>query len=144
MEARRIRALGLIERLKRHEMEAEAQEMGRLRSEANRLERRREELLEQSQTASYNSDPSLVPYLGNYVRSLRSEIGRAERDRARIDPDLRAIENRMSLAFREMKTYESVRKAAEARLRQQVEQAEEFENADQALNQWWRKRGRSR
>ena len=118
--------------------------MGRLRSEANRLERRREELLEQSQTASYNSDPSLVPYLGNYIRSLRSEIGRAERDRARIDPDLRAIENRMSLAFREMKTYESVRKAAEARLRQQVEQAEEFENADQALNQWWRKRGRSR
>lgn len=140
MVPRRTAALALMERLRRHEIEAEAQELGRLRAEEARLLRRKDELTRRLSEESRTGDPALVAYLGNFLRSMRSEIARVERDRARIEPDLTALETRISAAFREMKTYETVRLAAQQEARAVQAKREDAEAGEVALLRWWRAR----
>ena len=144
MDTRRIAALALIERIRRHEIEAETAELGRLRDEAARLDRRRAELEQEMESGAQSSDPALLTYLGNFLRSVRIEIERVESDRAGIEPDLSALEDRIAAAFREMKTLENVRRAALLEARHEAQRREDNEAAEMALLQWWRNRQEDR
>lgn len=144
MDPRRTAALLLMERLKRHDIESDARELGRLRAESARLDRQKEELLDRLHGESRSDDPALAAYLGNFIRSVRSEILRIEREKARIEPDLTRLEDRVAEAFREMKTYESVRLSAQAEALEEARRQEDAAAAETALGRWWRARGSSR
>ena len=109
VDTRRIAALALIERLKRQEIEREAEELGRLRAAAAVLDTRRDALETEVSAGSVGNDPGLYGYLATYLPAARSEIARLSRDRALMDPELSAREDRVSAAFRDMKTVETVR-----------------------------------
>jgi flagellar export protein FliJ len=140
MERRRIRALRLIERLKRHEIESDAQEMGRLRAAANQIDRQRAQLMDDVESSAGAEDPAAMQYFGSYLRAVRAEVTRLDHDRAQLEPALEAVETRVSTAFRQMKTYEVVRLTTEARIKADALREEEAAMADVALVAWWRKR----
>lgn len=140
MEARRIAALELIERVKRHEIEADTQALGQLRAEAGKLDRQRGELEDKLSSAMQVSDPALLSYAGNFSRAIRREIVQTEKQRARLEPDLSKLETRVSEAFREIKTYEILRLKALAEAAEERQRKEEEELAELALTQWWRNR----
>ena len=142
MDTRRIRALRLLERLKRHEIESDPQEMGRLRAAANQIDRQRAQLMEdvESSAEAGSQDPSSMQYFGTYLRAVRAEVTRLDHDRAQLAPQLDAVETRVSNAFRHMKTYEVVRLATEARIKAEAQRRDEAASAEQAVQAWWRKR----
>ena len=140
MDTRRIRALRLLERLKRHEIEADAQEMGRLRATANQIDRQRAQLMDDVESSAGAQDPGAMQYFGSYLRAVRAEVTRLDHDRAQLAPQLEAVETRVSNAFRHMKTYEVVRLATEARIKAESQRKEEAASAEQAVQAWWRKR----
>ncbi len=140
MQAGRIRALELMEKLKRQAIESDAQELNDLRAEALRLDQRRERLEREMTEGAQTDDPAMRTYLGDYLRSMRSEIARVERDRKRIEPGLNRLEQRVATAFREMKTYESVRVAGMALAKDEAQRAEDAAEAEMAVMRWWRAR----
>lgn len=140
MDARRIAALDLIERVKRHEIEAETQMLGNLRAEAGKLDSQRADLEGKLDEATQITDHDMLAYAGTFSRSIRNEILRTQRQRARLEPELSKLEDRVAEAFREIKTYEILRLKALAEAAEEKQRKEEEELSELALTQWWRNR----
>lgn len=140
METKRIKALALVEKLKRHDIEDLARQHGALLSESTRLDQHRADLERQLETGSCTEDPILQSYLGNYLRSMKAEMRQVDREKAQLAPQLAELETKMAASFREMKTVETVRDAATARLKDSRDRAEEAEADDLSVVRWWHQR----
>lgn len=115
MATRRDRALGLIERLHRVEIEARAVELNTLRDRMADLERRSAETAEALARDGHIVSIESAPYVGAYIRDARAQIGALDRARSDLEPQAAKLEDAMRESFREMKTVATV--AARARLR---------------------------
>lgn len=144
MDERRIAALELLERVRRHEIESETQELGQLRAEAGLLERAKQELETSMDEGAQCADPALRGYLGNFVRSVRSEIDRNQKSRDAIEAKASKIADRVAESFREIKSYEILRLDALAQRAKERAAKEEAELSELAQIRWWREQARRR
>ena len=144
MDDRRIAALDLLERMRRNEIESETRDLGRLRAEAQALERRREELESRLDEGASCQDPVLQSYLGNFVRAVRAEMTRIDRDRATLEARIAELADRVAEAFREIKTYELLRLDALARKAAERQAKDEAELGEAAQIRWWLRRRAAR
>lgn len=142
MDGRRIAALELLERIRRHEIQTEASELGQLRAEAAELERRREALERQLEDGVSCDDPAVLSYLGNFVRSVRAEIDLSTRQLAAIETRVEALSTLVGDKFRDIKSYEILRREAMARNAAEKAAREEAEAGSVAQSRWWSNRGR--
>lgn len=140
MDSRRIAALELLERLRRHEVEEETRRLGELRTQLQTLTRQREALLHRLREESHADDPALIGYLGDFVRSVRGEIGRLEQGEAHLEPEISALEDRVSDAFREIKSFEILRLNEKVRRLEELRLKEEAEAGEVALSRWQSRR----
>ena len=140
MDERRIAALALLERVKRHEMESETHELGRLRSEAAQLERLRHDLETRIDEGLNCDDPALRGYIGDFIRSVRSEIDRSQQTLNEIEARAAEMTDKVTEGFREIKSYEILRLDALARRVSEMEAREEAELSNLAQGRWWRAR----
>ncbi|MCB1342141.1 MAG: flagellar FliJ family protein [Pseudooceanicola sp.] len=143
MDDRRIAALALLERVRRHEIESETQALGQLRAQSAQLEQNRRDLEQSLEDGAQCADPALRSYLGNFVRSVRGEIARGDRAIAEIETSAAEIADRVAEGFREIKSYEILRLDALARRVADLERREETEMSDLAQIRWWRSRRRN-
>ncbi|WP_341212401.1 flagellar FliJ family protein [uncultured Limimaricola sp.] len=136
MANRRDRALGLIERLHRVEIEARAVELNALRDKMTDLERRSAETAEALARDGRIVSIESAPYVGAYIRDARAQIGALDRARADLEPQATALEDAMRESFREMKTVATV--AARAKLRAtQARAAREAADTDEMVLLRW-------
>ena len=140
MDDRRIAALDLLERLRRHEIESDTRQLGRLRADAAQLARQRSDLLDKLSTEARADDPALLGYVGDFIRSVRSEIDRVRQREARIEPELDKLETRVAEAFREIKTYEILRLDALAKRAEEARAKDDAEAEEIAIIRWQRRR----
>ncbi|MGR3465452.1 hypothetical protein [Limimaricola sp.] len=138
MANRRDRALGLIERLHRIEVEARAVELGALRDRMADLERQSSETAEALARDGRITSIESAPYVGAYIRDARAQIGALDRARQELEPQAEALEEAMREGFREMKTVATV--AARARLRKlrDAQAREAAETDEMVLLRWGR------
>ncbi len=138
MASRRQRALALLERLSKHEIEGAATELGQLRARIAELERRRDQMHDDLAREAHIVSIEAAPYVGSYIRAVRAEIGAAEAARAKLTPRETVLEERVREGFREMKTFAAVaaREAARQRAAQQARETAEME--EQLLLRWGR------
>ncbi|WP_432254451.1 hypothetical protein [Limimaricola sp. AA108-03] len=138
MASRRDRALGLIERLHRVEIEARAVELGALRDRMAELERQSAETAQALARDGRITSIETAPYVGDYIRDARAQIGTLDRARAALEPQAEALEAAMREGFREMKTVATV--AARAKLRAARDRAarEAAETDEMVLLRWGR------
>jgi flagellar export protein FliJ len=115
-QGRRVRALGVLTRLKEREIDEVTRELSRLQqmiaallADRGRLEA---ELAENAQVETLEGSF----FLARYARSVRESIGRIDKRVAEIRPACDALETRMRALFTETKTYESL----EVRIRAQA------------------------
>lgn len=106
---RRIRALGIVERVKRLETETQAAETAAIRDRMLRLEADKQSLLQKISRESRVDGVEGAAYLGRFIRSIRAEIERVETDIARLRPDLTKAEDALREALSEQKTFEILR-----------------------------------
>ncbi|SDF33904.1 hypothetical protein [Limimaricola pyoseonensis] len=140
MADRRVRALALLERLGRLEVEARVTELQSLHARMDELQAKSRETGAALERDGHIVSIESAPYVGDYIRSARAEIGRLDQARAALEPEARALEDEMRDRFREMKTHAKLAQRlearhAEARAAQEAAQAEES-----ALQRWMRLR----
>ena len=106
---RRIRALGVMERVKTLDTERQARDTGAIRDRMRGLERDRQSLLQRISQESRVEGMEGAAYLGRFIRSIRAEIERLETEIARLRPELDAAEEALRAALAEQKTFEILR-----------------------------------
>lgn len=138
MAARRDRALRLIERLHRVEVEARAVELGALRERMADLERQSAETSEALARDGRITTIESAPYVGAYIRDARAQIGALDRARDALRPQAEALEEAMREGFREMKTVSTVAARARLRAAQERQAREAAETDEMVLLRWGR------
>ncbi|MEQ5870655.1 flagellar FliJ family protein [Sagittula sp. NFXS13] len=106
---RRLRALEVMERLKRMDTEREAQSTASLRDSMVQLEAEKTALLARLSGESRIEGLEGAPYLGRFIRSMRAELDRISHEIARLQPEVAQAEDRLRAALSEQKTYETLR-----------------------------------
>ena len=135
----RIRTLALLERLRRHEMAAEARELGDLRSYVARLENTRTVLLEKMRTEARIVTLETAPYVGAYIRSVRNEEAQINRALTTVAPRVEELERAMLERFREIATIRLASEQTKKAVRQARDLKETNQTDEQTLIRWVRR-----
>lgn len=106
---RRLKALDVMERLKRLDTEREARSTAQLRDRMNRLDSEEQALLHRLSGESRIDGLEGAPYLGRFIRSIRAEVDRISHEASKLAPEVAAAEDRLRAALAEQKTYEILR-----------------------------------
>jgi hypothetical protein len=135
----RIRTLTLLERLRRHEMAAEARELGDLRSYVARLENTRTALLEKMRTEARIVTLEAAPYVGAYIRSVRNEEAQINRALTTVAPRIEELEHAMLERFREIATIRLASEQTKHVAQQARDLKETTQSDEQTLIRWVRR-----
>jgi len=135
---RRLKALDVMERLKRLDTEREARSTAQLRDRMARLDSEKQALLHRLSGESRIDGLEGAPYLGRFIRSIRAEVDRISHEASKLAPEVAAAENRLRAALSEQKTYETLRlkRLAEERDAQKKREAKELDEL--SLLRWTR------
>jgi hypothetical protein len=138
----RIRTLALMERLRRHDMAAEARELADLRAKRDALENNRVTLLERLRTEARIVTLESAPYIGRYIRAVRSEEAQINRALAQTTPRVEELEHAMLERFQELATIRLARERMEKVLGQARDMRETTHRDEQTLTRYLgRRRG---
>lgn len=132
----RLRTLSLLERLRRHEMAAEARELATLRAHVAVLERTRSDLLMRLKTEARTITIESAPYVGSYIRAIRNEVSQIDKALEKVAPRIEALEQTVLDQFRDISTIRLALDQTKQRLRQ-VREAHETKEADALTLMRW-------
>lgn len=141
--ADRRRALAVLERLRRHEMEEEARALAALRAEVVRLKGEGADLRRRLRDEARIVTIEAAPYVGAYLRAIRAEAARVDAALARAAPRVAALEEALSARFRDLRTVSLALDRARAADRAERAGREAAEAASVALARWARGRSES-
>ena len=135
---RRLKALDVMERLKRLDTEREARSTAQLRDRMARLNSEKQALLQRLSGESRIEGLEGAPYLGRFIRSIRAEVDRISHEAAILAPEVAAAEDRLRDALAEQKTFEILRlkRLTEERAAQKKREARELDEL--SLMRWRR------
>jgi flagellar export protein FliJ len=138
MDARRQAALRLLERLKRQELEEYARDIGELRGRMAELEQRIDGLQDDLREKARVESIEAAPYVGDYIRSVRSAIAGLESESSELQPQIETLEDALRERFREMKTFEIIREHGAAQEKAERDRKESQESEEQVILRWQR------
>lgn len=136
MDRRRLAALSLLKRLKKHEMELNARELGALRLEAVELVRQKQGLEDGIQQQTQDLDVTLTPYMRRFLPAAKAEIRNLDVNIANLARPITALEENISNKFREFKTFDIMHNSLKERI-QQEQEAREVAAAEEVLLARW-------
>lgn len=132
----RLHTLSLLERLRRHEMAAEARELATLRAHVAVLERTRSDLLGRLKTEALTVTLESAPYIGSYIRAIRNEVAQIEKALEKVAPRIAALEQTVLDQFREISTIRLALDQTTRRIRQIRDDRESKEADALTLMRW--------
>lgn len=132
----RFHTLSVLERLRRHEMEDDARRLAGLRAHVTELERNRDDLLSRLTTEARITTIETAPYVGSYIRAVRSEIAQTERAMIKASLGIEALESTVAQKFREMKSVTLALEGARYRHRQSQRRQEQIDADALTLIRW--------
>lgn len=132
----RLHTLSLLERLRRHEMAAEARELATLRAHVAVLERTRSDLLGRLKTEALTVTLESAPYIGSYIRAIRNEVAQIEKALEKVAPRIAALEQTVLDQFREISTIRLALNQTTRRIRQIRDERESKEADALTLMRW--------
>ena len=132
----RLRTLSLLERLRKHDMAAEARELATLRAHVAVLERTRSDLLMRLKTEALTVTLESAPYVGSYIRAIRNEVAQIEKALEKVAPRIAALEQTVLDQFREISTIRLALDQTKRRIRQMRDEREAREADALTLMRW--------
>lgn len=120
----KLKALRLVERISRHQLESIGAELAGIRAEQAELDRKARALSAQASEEAVESTLDTRPYLPAYLGSVDRQQQSWSRKSAALDREAADIETRLLGAFRELKTRETVRDRAEQDVAAEAERVE--------------------
>ncbi|MCR8550568.1 flagellar export protein FliJ [Salipiger sp. P9] len=137
-DRRRIKALEIMERVKRLDTERQARATGEIRARMDRLDSEKQALLQRLSGESHIEGLEGAPYLGRFIHSIRSELDRISHEAAKLAPELARAEDRLRIALSEQKTYEILRFTRLTEARKQDAKREAAAQDELSLLRWKR------
>ncbi len=134
--SKRIRTLAVLERLRRNEMEEEARELAALRASILRLNQNRTELLDRLQTEARIMTLEAAPYIGAYIRSVRSEVAQLDLALTKVTPRAETLEAAMAECFRDVKTLSLALDRTRKQEQLDIDRRDAARADEQALLRW--------
>ncbi|MGR3756602.1 MAG: hypothetical protein ACU0AT_05160 [Tranquillimonas sp.] len=138
--SRRIAALAVLERLRRHEMESEARELALLRGEVARIEAQRTETLDDMNRNAHVTMIEAAPYLGDYIRAVRAEVAGLDERLGELDEKCATLEDEVRERYRSMRTVGTLLQTQRAKALADRQKAEAARLDEQAIGRWRRRR----
>ncbi|SFP66127.1 hypothetical protein [Tranquillimonas alkanivorans] len=135
-ESRRIRALDVLERLRRHEMEVEARELGLLRGRIAEQARHRDTLKARLVDETHGLTLEGAPYLADFLRSMRAEIAAAEQEIAKLEQEAERYEDAVRERYAELHSVSAVLSSTRARAARDRDRREAQRMEEQVLLRW--------
>ena len=132
----RLRTLSLLERLRQHDMAAEARELATLRAHVAVLERTRSDLLMRLKTEALTVTLESAPYVGSYIRAIRNEVAQIEKALEKVAPRIAALEQTVLDQFRGISTIRLALDQTKRRIRQMRDEREAREADALTLMRW--------
>lgn len=121
-------------------MEAEARALAALRDRLSRLERDRAGLLGRLQDEARIVTLESAPYVGAYIRSVRSEVARIDVALARAAPEVAALEEALGARFRDLRTVALALSRATEAARDRRDARDAADSEALSVARWWRRR----
>ena len=130
---RRAKAIAILAKLQRDELDREAGELNELRARQqsftdahNELERRR---IEESDIDM----PEAIPYLTRFLKSVREEEGRLQKASQEVDLQIERQKEIVTAVWQEGKTTQHLQDEVRAKLRRQREAQEQSETEERNI-----------
>jgi hypothetical protein len=138
MANKKLRSLGLIQRIKKHDLEAEAAKLGSLRHEISQLETERTRLLNSLQRDARMQSIELAQYVGQFIRAIRSQVNLIDMKLTELRKQEDQQESVVVDHFGDVKTYDIVIDDEKERQKQHLERSEGLERDDLTVMRWKR------
>mgnify|MGYP001061285810 CR=1 FL=1 len=136
MKRRRLAALSVLKRLKKHEMEINSRKLGDLLLRSTVLNKKKQSLVDDIQHQPHSLDATLTPYMHQFLPAAKSEIHSLDESIANLEPHISALEDEISEKFKEFKTFDIMHNALSDRMHQD-QKAQEIEKAEEVLLSRW-------
>lgn len=143
MENRRIAALELIERLRKHEMEGEVRELGLLNGRIDALEQERRALVARLDREAHIVSVEAAPYVGSFIRTIREEITTRDNEIAQLSRRAAKLEAAVREKYREVKTFSTVLDQTRSALARDRDRRDTAALDEQISLRWPRRSNRS-
>ena len=139
--ARRIKALNLLERMKRHEMEDDLRALADLNARIANGRAERDVLKDRLQSETQVTEPGAMPYVAGFMRAMRDEIAKVDAQLEDLGRQSDALDDVVRERFREAKTFASVADRLRDQQRVAAQMREAKDNDEIALTRWQRRTG---
>ncbi|MDC0739446.1 hypothetical protein N6L24_14250 [Cognatishimia sp. SS12] len=107
-QRRRIKALQVLQRLKEHELDQHAAEMGEIRAHQAQLQTEITTLQTRLETEAQITAPESAPYLAGFLNAVNSRRAFLDAEMHKLDQKAAQIEGRLLQTYTEARSNESV------------------------------------
>jgi hypothetical protein len=136
MKRRRLAALSVLKRLKKHEMELENRQLGELRLQDAELSRQKQTLLDGIQQQAHSMNAELTPYMQIFLPAARQEVDALNEHISKLKPRISILEERIGEKFKEFKTIDIIHTTLQEKTAEEQE-AREVAIAEEILLSRW-------
>jgi len=139
MDRRRLKALNLLKRLKKHEMEISARELGELRFRTSQWNMLKQGLIEDMQDPAGLGDIELAPYMQRFLPAAKAELKVLDDSIDKVKPYMSVLEEQVSEKFGEFKTLDILHNSLKEKIHDEQETREIATAEEILLSRWAQK-----
>lgn len=105
---RRIESLQVLQRIKEHELDTHAAEMGQIRAHQAKIQSELDKLEERIATEAHITSPESAPFLAGFLKAIETRRVFLQREMERLDQEAALIEGRLFDTYTEARSNEAV------------------------------------
>ncbi|GAA6209922.1 hypothetical protein NBRC116601_32150 [Cognatishimia sp. WU-CL00825] len=135
---RRIEALSVIQRIKEHELDGHAAQMGQIRVQQAQLQTEMSDLQHRVDTEAHINTPEAAPFLAGFLQAIETRRAFLQQELQKLDEKAALIEGRLFETYTEARTNEAVLDKSLLEKRKEADLAETTSLEEVARNRYLR------
>lgn len=106
--SRRIESLQVLQRIKEHELDTHAAQMGQIRAHQAQVQAELDKLDERIATEAHITTPESAPFLAGFLKAIETRRGFLQMEMDRLNQEAAQIEGRLFETYTEARSNEAV------------------------------------
>ncbi len=141
--SRRIQALGVLQRIKEHELDAHAAQMGQIRLHQAKLQDEVTRLNEQVETEAQITSPESAPFLAGFLQAVETRKAFLQSEITTLDKKAALIEGQLFDTYTEVRSNKAVLDKTLLDKRKEEDMAEASALEEIARNRYLRQKAKA-
>lgn len=141
--ARRIQALTTLQRIKEHELDTHATQMGQIRLHQSKLQDEMDRLDHQVQTEAHITSPESAPFLAGFLKAIETRTAFLQNEMDTLDKKAALIEGQLFETYTEARSNKAVLDKTLSEKRKEEDMAEASALEEIARNRYLRQKAKA-